>query len=224
MYKENKTKQIVDYYFSKHYQFLTNSYGLDLFGKDGLSQTQYFAPRVAGMDVFEINEEYARQAAKNLGINANVKVTDSIASIQKNTANILAGKSESMEYSLIIVDNPLSTYCDDMYCENFDVIEHIGGLFTKKAFVIMNFVHRPFNITKNPEWQARRQEFFGFEPGFEDNYEDMDNTSKESMVQSYISALNKNYDVSVEEYELVPREKWGGKQYLYHLAMMLVKK
>jgi hypothetical protein len=151
-----------------------------------------------------LDKKVASLAASNFP-NAKVVNCDSIERI--------SGNKFLSDFDLVLVDNPLSTYCDDKYCENFDVITQIHKCFDSKTLCLLNIVTEPFNIDdpKNKKWKDRRTEFYS-------NV----NVTIEEAIKRYTDEFSK-LGISVESIKFFEREEFGGKVYLYH-ALFLLKK
>lgn len=175
---------------------------LDLFAQDGKRQSHFFCEKVKRIEMWEIDKEVASLAASNFP-NAKVVNCDSIARI--------AGNEYRSDYNLILIDNPLSTYCDDKYCENFDVITQVYKCFDSETLCLLNIVTEPFNMDdpKNKKWKDRRTEF----------YSKVDVTIEEA-VKRYTDEFSKS-GISVERVNFSEREEFGGKVYLYHALFLL---
>jgi hypothetical protein len=156
------------------------------------------------MEMWEIDPLTASSAKSNFP-NAKVVCCDSIDRIKDN--------SWKSSFDVVLVDNPLSTYCDDLYCENFDVIDHIYKVFDSESLCLINVVALPFNIEneKNRIWKSRRLDFFG----------DV-NVEIERAVEAYTNKFRKS-GVDVVSSRFSNREEYGGNVYLYHVLFSLKK-
>jgi hypothetical protein len=132
---------------------------LEMFGRGGDWHTTIFQKKVKTLEVWEIDPKWKNELKKNLP-NATIKIRDTIKTI-KNEKNF-------MKYDLILIDNPMNTYgpkLNDsdpgMYCEHFDVINHIDNIIDKQAIVVFNVNRKPFDYDKFPVWKKRREKFYG---------------------------------------------------------------
>lgn len=175
---------------------------LDLFAKDGKKQSHFFYQKVKSFEMWEIDSSMSNLAAFNFP-NAKVVNCDSIKRI--------ADKEWSANFDLVLIDNPLSTYCNEQYCENFDVISHVHKCFCDRSLCLLNIVTHPFNIDdiKNEKWKDRRIEFYS-----------KVNVEIEEAIERYTKEFQKFGSV-VERVKFSEREEFGNKTYLYHALFFL---
>jgi len=102
---------------------------LELFGGTGRIHTVDYANQVSSLEVWEINAKAEPLLKRNLP-NARVKITNVYEEI---------GKTEG-KYSLIVVDNPTSTFSED--CEHFALFPRVLGLATDSACLVVNVIPR----------------------------------------------------------------------------------
>jgi len=177
---------------------------LDLFAQDGKRQSHFFYKKVKRIEMWEIDKDVASLAASNFP-NAKVVNCDSIERI--------AGSEYQSDFDLILIDNPLSTYCDNKYCENFDVITQVHKCFDSDTLCLLNIVTEPFNIDdpKNKKWKERREEFYL-----------KVNITIEEAIKRYTDEFSK-LGISVERIKFFEREEFSGRVYLYHALFFLKK-
>ena len=106
---------------------LKDLHALEVFGYDGTWHTTSYAFLVSTLEVWEIEQKHLEALQRNLPM-AKVKITDSYEEI-KNTSG---------KYSLIIVDNPMSTYSN--YCEHFELFPDIFRVATDLTILILNVI------------------------------------------------------------------------------------
>jgi len=183
---------------------ISNFSCLDLFAKDGKRQSYFFYERSKSLEMWEIDEKIAGFASFNF---PNAKV------INCDSVKRLANSDWDANFDLILVDNPLSTYCENKYCENFDVIIHIHKCFRDNAMCLLNIVTEPFDIDSddNKEWKSRREKFYS------KNF-----VSIEEAIEKYKEEFNKS-GIYVERVKFSEREEFNNKTYLYHALFSLKK-
>lgn len=198
----NLTLESLEYLFSNF--DLSYKSCIDLFAKDGSRQSHFFYDKVRSMEMWEIDPAVASKAKLKFP-NANVVCCDSIDKIKND--------SWRDSFDIILVDNPLSTYCNNVYCENFDVIDHIHKAINDEALCLINIVVQPFDIEneKNKIWKNRRLDFFG-----EVNIE------IDQAVDVYVSKFKKS-GLNVTNVKFFDREEYNNNVYLYHALFSLKK-
>jgi len=201
---KNLTTESLSFLF-KDYQ-LGNMSMLDICGKDGEIQTCYFVERCKNSEIWEIENQYI-DILKNKFKNAIIKQRDSIKTIIEYDEN------NDKKYDCIILDCPLMIYCDQEYCEHFEVLEHIKKLFTKDCLILINIVTKPYNAQskKNMEWLKRRKLYYGF-----------DQFSIEFATKFYAEKFEK-LCLKVNNIITHPREYINDELYLYHMLIDVSK-
>jgi len=102
-------------------------HALEVFGREGDWQTQYYARDVSTLDVWEINPEYETALRQNLP-DAELKITDSYEEM-RNT---------SRRYNLIVVDNQFSFSGE--HCEHFDFFPDIFRICMDLTILVLRVI------------------------------------------------------------------------------------
>jgi len=124
---------------------------LELFGMHGLWHTTDYASLCDYLEIYELNETYARFASARFK-QATVVTADSVLAVKSATLRM-------PKYTFIVVDNPLFGIFGRGYAEHFDFFPEIGN-FIEEGVVVMNFIHRP--MTRCSEGLLlRRTAFYG---------------------------------------------------------------
>jgi hypothetical protein len=100
---------------------------LEIFGFTGEYHTRSYFKKVSSLEVWEIEPEYETLLKQNLP-GALIKITDSFAEIKNCTKR----------FSMIVVDNPMSTF--GQYCEHFDLFPDIFRIAAAPAVIILNII------------------------------------------------------------------------------------
>ncbi len=100
---------------------------LEIFAGDGSRHTKDYASLVSTLEAWEIDPAQGPSLKRNLPM-ADVKITDSYEEIKKTTR----------KYSLIVVDNPMSTFGG--HCEHYDLLPDIFPVATDSAVVILSVI------------------------------------------------------------------------------------
>ena len=98
--------------------------GLEVFGGTGTQHTLDYATKIAALDIWEIDPALGKVLKRNLPT-ALVATTDSYEEVVRT----------SKKYSLIVVDNPMSTY--GKWCEHFDLFPGIFRIAKDTAVLIV---------------------------------------------------------------------------------------
>lgn len=181
---------------------MSNMRFLDPFAKEGKKQTCFFENKVKSMEVWEIDENFVRTLSERFP-NATVRCVDSIKRVQ------LEGLDK---FDIVIIDSPLSTYCNDEYAENFDIVSSIGNLLAEDSILIINICTKPFDIhfDRNKTWKLRRSSFFG-----ESCEKENSQVSLSDAIDRYVKVLEKQ-GLSVKEVKHSPRSSVNNEVYLHH--------
>lgn len=99
--------------------------GLEVFGGTGKLDTLDYVTMIASLDIWEIDPALEVVLKHNVP-SARVKITDSYDEVRR-TPN---------RYSLIVIDNPMSTY--GKWCEHFDLFPGIFRLAEDVAILIVS--------------------------------------------------------------------------------------
>ena len=178
---------------------------LDVFAREGDWQTHELVSKVKSIEAWEIGLEFIEALKKNLP-DAKVFCRDSIKFINEN---------DYTKFDLVIIDNGLNLYgSNKQYCEHFDFIHNLGHVLKEECFVIFNVVLQPFNYHMFPDWEERRNSFYGIE--------DTSNISK-SFFKKYYKDLFNSIGFETINYHSVCREYHGEIDYLYYVGMQLKK-
>lgn len=181
---------------------ISNMRFLDPFAKEGKKQTCFFSGKVRTMEVWEIDEIFTKTLTQKFP-DATVRCVDSIERVQQNTLD---------KFDLVIIDSPLSTYCNNEYAENFEIIEKIGNILSDNSIVIINICTKPFNMheERNKLWKTRRSSFFGMHCVSKDSQ-----VSLTDAINKYVNILEKQ-GLAVEEVKHSPRSSVNKEVYLHH--------
>lgn len=133
---------------------LKDLHALEIFGGSGGFHTKDYATHVSTLDIWEIEPKYEGILRQNFPL-AEVMLTNSYKEIE-NTHK---------KYSLIIVDNPMSTLGD--YCEHFDLFPAIFRVAMDSTVLILNVIPeisdaslKKFPYLFNPSQLERRRSFY----------------------------------------------------------------
>ena len=128
---------------------------LEFFARDGSWHTNDYNKNVKKIYAWEINKKYQSKFKKNVP-NSEYIIGDSFKLLKK--------KKYFDKFNLIVLDNPQYLYgYKKRYCEHFEAIELIKNIFVKKkCYLILNINKKPFNYEKLPDWERRRNNFYGF--------------------------------------------------------------
>jgi hypothetical protein len=139
---------------------------LEIFGRAGDLQTEYYAPLVRSIEVWEIRETWREALSKNIPC-ATVKIVDSFKEI----------KTASRQFGFIVIDCPFLAANDDHW-EAFDLFSSLYGWLQPKSYVLMNLFHNPIRYLqltrptllskywdgwgplKRKSWKKARENFF----------------------------------------------------------------
>ena len=101
---------------------------LEVFGGDGTYTKNYFR-KVYSLDVWEINSQFEQSLKNNLP-KANIKITNSYKEIL-NTEK---------KFNFLVIDNYMSVYGEQRYCEHFDLFPDIFTVCSDSAILILNVI------------------------------------------------------------------------------------
>jgi hypothetical protein len=128
---------------------------LEFFAREGDWQAVSYAPEVASLDAWEINPQCEPGLRRNLP-QATIRIGDSYA---------LARLPEyAGRFDLVVMDNPQVTFGPrGEHCEHFDALDLVPVLLAPRGIVVFNVNHSPYGYDRQPEWQRRRQAYYGVE-------------------------------------------------------------
>ncbi|WP_022663488.1 hypothetical protein [Paucidesulfovibrio longus] len=132
---------------------LTSLKALDTFSRAGEWATYRFASMVKTLECWEYDSQHIERLKRNFP-NAIVRQVDSIQQMQQH----------SQRYDFVFIDNPQGLYCDNKYCEHFEILGHIHRVVTDHCFVIFNCNNKPYVNPEKPieyynKWIERRNIF-----------------------------------------------------------------
>ena len=184
---------------------------LEVFGRDGHWHTQYYAPLIRSLEVWEIQDKYREVLHKNFPA-AKVKITDSFQEIKQTLS----------KYDLVVVDNSMGIFVDDpyhgstptTYCEHFDLFPAIFRVLKDEAVIIVNVIPATneaamgkYPLLFDSVQLSRRAKFY--------QTDHPDNISLDDMREAYRRIMAENgfkLDWSVSRNR-------GGAGVVYYLAM-----
>ncbi|EGW36602.1 hypothetical protein [Desulfosporosinus sp. OT] len=108
---------------------------LEVFGKTGEWHTLDYGYKVKSLEVWEIDSSCKASLKRNFPF-ATVKIVDSYMEVERC----------NKKYSLIVIDNPMSTYGD--YCEHFSLFPKMVTLCDENAIIIINVIPKINEDTK----------------------------------------------------------------------------
>jgi len=127
---------------------------LEVFGGSGEFHTRIYAPKVATLEVWEVDPNHEMILKKHFP-NAEVKITDSFKEIT----------TTQRTYDLVVIDNPMSTY--GQYCEHFDLFPNVFRVARRTAILVLNVIPeidaaalKKYPYLFNAEQLARRKTFY----------------------------------------------------------------
>lgn len=123
---------------------------LEVFGRKGDWQTQYYSNLVSSLEVWEIDPELQEELKYNLP-KAKIKITDSYEEI----------KTANSKYDIIVIDNPQSVFGEnDKHCEHFDLFPDVFLIARDKCLIILNVNFEPYDLHDGLVWWERRKKFY----------------------------------------------------------------
>lgn len=126
---------------------------LEFFAREGDWQTVSYAGLVASLEAWEINPACEAALRRNVP-QARVRIGDSYQFARQPE---YAGR-----FDLVVLDNPQVTFGErHEHCEHFDALELAPALLANPGVLIFNVNHSPYGYDRQPEWQRRRQAFYG---------------------------------------------------------------
>lgn len=129
---------------------LENTEAIELFAREGDWHTVVYAPHVKSLEAWEINPEFYEGLSKNLP-HAKIKIVDAWEEIKKT----------NKKYGLIVVDAPQATYGEnDEHCEHFGLLPDLFNIANDGCIIILNVNVMPYDLDKNPLWQAERRKYY----------------------------------------------------------------
>lgn len=132
---------------------LKNMSAIEIFGGKGNWHLQEYSNKVKSLEIWEIRSDF-KDALKNAFPMAKVKILDSVKHIRSQKIKNF--------YDLIVIDNPQGVFGqNNVYCEHFDVLEHINKIISRECVVILNVNINPFNYDTKNKWKTRREKFYG---------------------------------------------------------------
>lgn len=123
---------------------------LEFFARTGNWQTTSYMPKVKNITAWEIEREYEPDLRRNLP-NAEIRIGDSYKMARE--------KCHSGAFEFIVFDNPQNVFGE--HCEHFDALPLLSQLMADRGVVVFNINHQPFYYEQSPEWQKRREEYYG---------------------------------------------------------------
>lgn len=154
-------------------------HALEVFGKTGEWHTVDYGYKVNSLEVWEIDSSCKSSLKRNFPF-ATIKIVNSYNEIER------CGK----KFSLIVVDNPMSTYGD--YCEHFSLFPKLFNLCDENAIVIANVIPKINENIKleypylfNDKQLEKRREFYETNSPHELSLEEMDSVYKKLALKEH---------------------------------------
>lgn len=211
MNRTNKTKESLHKLFnSSNIKDINSMSCLDMFGKDGYHQTDFFYEKCKNITVNEINSDYI-EILKNKFPNASVNCLDSVEEISSMKMN-------EKIYDLIIIDAPLMLYCDNKYCEHFDVLPHIDKLFKDECYILINVITHPYNVDDEENYN-----FLQVRKKYYDVIVNEKNILSLTMINDFYVKKFKEYSLKADIVGINCREIIDDIEYLHHVLIKLSK-
>ena len=116
----------------------------------GLRKTVDYVDLCDSLDLFEINPDFAAEAARVLP-SAAIHLKDSIRALDEETL-------PRDEYSFILIDNPPALF--GAYCEHFELFPKIYTKMAEQALMIVNVQLDSWVEEAAPEHLERRKVFY----------------------------------------------------------------
>ena len=133
---------------------------LSFYAREGSWQTSIIAEKVKKIYAWEVDEKFKIKLKNNLPKNADIKIGDSFVISLDNTYR--------NKFDVLVFDNPAGCYgskkrdSNELYCEHFEALELVPKLINNNfGIVIFNIKSNPFNYVNFPEWQKRRNSYYG---------------------------------------------------------------
>lgn len=127
---------------------------LEFFARQGDWQTRAYAHLVAEMDAWELDPQHEAALRANFP-RAHVRIGDSF--------EIAHEPQYRRRFNWLVLDNPQMIY--GRYCEHFEALDLAPSLLASMGVVIFNVNKKPFDYALHPDWQARRQAYYGCDAG-----------------------------------------------------------
>ena len=131
---------------------LSNYRALEFFARSGDWQTYAYVSEVKNLSAWEIDSNFKIDLKRNLP-SAKIRIGDSY--------KLAHEKCYHGAFEFIVFDNPQNVFGD--HCEHFDALPLISNLMSKQGVTIFNINRHPFNYAESPEWQKRRNEYYGLD-------------------------------------------------------------
>ncbi|MBL4933351.1 hypothetical protein [Clostridium paridis] len=155
---------------------------LEVFGKNGEWHTIDYGYKVNSLEVWEMDSSCQGPLKRNFPF-ATVKIVDSYKEIERCRN----------KYSLIVIDNPMSTYGD--YCEHFSLFPKMFNLCDESSIVIANVIPKIDDNIKteypylfNDIQLDKRREFYKTDSPDKLSFEEIDSVYREmALSQQFIS-------------------------------------
>jgi len=152
---------------------------LEVFGKNGEWHTMDYAYKVNSLEIWEMDENCRKTLNRNFPF-AIVKIVDSYEEMERC----------ENKFSLIVIDNPISTY--GSYCEHFLFFPKIFNLCDDDAIIILNVipkideeVKREYPYLFNDIQLEKRSEFYKTDFPNELTFKEMDLTYKNMALKEH---------------------------------------
>ena len=123
---------------------------LEFFARAGDWQTAEYFLKVKDLCAWEIDPEFELDLTRNLP-GADIRIADSYMLAKE--------KCYQGEFGFVVFDNPQNIF--NGHCEHFEALPLLSNLMAKSGVVIFNVNRCPFNYKQSPEWQKRREEYYG---------------------------------------------------------------
>ena len=135
---------------------------LELFGKSGQYTVKDYIDLVSYLELYELDSFCLKNAKRYFPI-AEAINADAIEVVRQ-------GRLLRDDYNFVIIDNPdIPLYCENRYCEHFDLFPALFNNLAREAVLIMNVVLSTEEVIKKyptldySEWLNRRAAFYGLD-------------------------------------------------------------
>lgn len=127
---------------------------LEFFAREGDWQTLGYANQVNSLDAWEINPDFEPALRKSLP-RAKICIGDSY--------QLALQPKFKQQFDFLVLDNPQVVFGQQgEHCEHFEAILLAPHLLSPSGgILVFNVNHNPYGYEKFPEWQKRRNEFYG---------------------------------------------------------------
>ncbi len=123
---------------------------LEFFARAGDWQTTAYAGKIKTLFAWEIDPNFEIDLQRNLP-DAEIRIGDSF--------KLAHEKCYRRAFEFLVFDNPQNVF--GKHCEHFEALPLIRNLMSDHGIVIFNVNRKPFNYADSPEWQIRREQYYG---------------------------------------------------------------